>query len=414
MAIIPLVHQAAITTGATATTSAVDTTGANLIFLWAFHYAGVGGALSVSDSKGNTWTALTPSTTVSGFIIKGYWCLAPTVGSGHTFSASSGGTSYAGVCARAYSGVAISSPFDDESGAVTASASSLQPGSKTPANDGSLVILGGVINTATISSVNSSLSIIDNVAAGGVSLALAELVQTSHAAINPTWTFSGAGEAGARLAIFKPQPAPPVITTTTLPDATLGVAYDQFVAATNSPTFSITTGTLPSDLSLDGPSGEINGIPESSSGIGRFRFTVTATNAGGSDTQDLSILVLPDPDVFPTDVLSGVPYFHYDELPRDFAKYTDPYEYEDGGMDFNRRTSNPPRIFNITFIKNLSKDITDAFDSFWESNGIDGTFSFTAKDGTVYTNVRIQSYSRSHADQYAQIRTVSFVLVKNP
>ena len=78
------------------------------------------------------------------------------------------------------------------------------------------------------------------------------------------------------------------ITTTTLPDGKVGEAYNQTLAATgtNPITWSIETGALPDGLTLVGDT--IKGTP---SKAGEFKFTVKATNGGGSDTKELTIKI---------------------------------------------------------------------------------------------------------------------------
>jgi hypothetical protein len=75
-------------------------------------------------------------------------------------------------------------------------------------------------------------------------------------------------------------PAAVVITTTTLPGATVGQTYSQFVAATGgvgTVTFSITSGALPAGLSLNAATGEISGTPTAGGAAG---FSVRAVDSG--------------------------------------------------------------------------------------------------------------------------------------
>ena len=83
-------------------------------------------------------------------------------------------------------------------------------------------------------------------------------------------------------------PTKPAITTVALPDGKVGEAYSQTLAATgtNPITWSIETGTLPDGLTLVGDT--IKGTP---SKAGEFKFTVKATNGGGSDTKELTIKI---------------------------------------------------------------------------------------------------------------------------
>lgn len=83
-------------------------------------------------------------------------------------------------------------------------------------------------------------------------------------------------------------PTKPAITTVTLPDGKVGDAYSQTLAATgtNPIAWSIETGNLPDGLTLVGDT--IKGTP---SKAGDFKFTVKATNSGGSDTKELTIKI---------------------------------------------------------------------------------------------------------------------------
>ena len=83
-------------------------------------------------------------------------------------------------------------------------------------------------------------------------------------------------------------PTKPTITTVALPDGKVGDAYSQTLAATgtNPITWGIEAGTLPDGLTLVGDT--IKGTP---SKAGDFKFTVKATNGGGSDTKELTIKI---------------------------------------------------------------------------------------------------------------------------
>lgn len=82
------------------------------------------------------------------------------------------------------------------------------------------------------------------------------------------------------------------ITTTSLPNGTVGQAYNQLVQATGgigALTWSIVAGTLPQNLNLNQTTGVISGTPIAA---GTSSFTVRVVDAGGqSDTQALSILI---------------------------------------------------------------------------------------------------------------------------
>ena len=81
----------------------------------------------------------------------------------------------------------------------------------------------------------------------------------------------------------------PTITTTTLPNGTVGTSYSQTLAADNNPTeWTVTVGSLPDGLTLNQSTGEISGTPTTAD---TYNFTVTATNRAGSDSKELSLTV---------------------------------------------------------------------------------------------------------------------------
>ena len=97
------------------------------------------------------------------------------------------------------------------------------------------------------------------------------------------------------VAIFKDQTIAPTITSTTLPNGTVGTAYNQTLAATGTApiAWTVDSGSLPDGLSLAGATGIISGTPTVS---GTFSFTVIAANGIlPNATQALSIEIVPDP-----------------------------------------------------------------------------------------------------------------------
>ena len=104
------------------------------------------------------------------------------------------------------------------------------------------------------------------------------------------------------------------ITTTSLPGGQVGVAYSQFVSATNGqqPFFwSISALALPDGLSIDPNTGEIGGLPTTE---GTFNFTVQVTDdLNDTATADLTIVIASAPPLTITttalpDGAVGVPY----------------------------------------------------------------------------------------------------------
>lgn len=87
-----------------------------------------------------------------------------------------------------------------------------------------------------------------------------------------------------------PELTAPVITTDTLPNGEVGVAYDSVVSAMGyeAASFAVTDGVLPDGVELDAISGAIAGEPTLA---GDFAFTITATNATGSDAREYSVTI---------------------------------------------------------------------------------------------------------------------------
>lgn len=187
-----------------ATTAAVDTTGANLLIVHASCYGG-GDAPTISDSKGNTWTARISVGGGTDARSSIWYCYGGTVGSGHTFTIS-GTNTYAVVYVQAWSGIAASA-YDVENGA-NANATTIQPGSVTPSQNNVLIVSGFSENrgafTATVDSgftISNQNSPVGGQAVGG---AFAYKILTAGGATNPTWgTLPSAGAIAATQVVFK-------------------------------------------------------------------------------------------------------------------------------------------------------------------------------------------------------------------
>lgn len=184
------------------TTGAIDTTGANLLVLFAGSFQVNGPSFTVSDSKNNVWTLL------SGNNNGGVWySINATSGPGHTFTVGSSG--YPPIIAQAFSGV---QGLDT---GVFSTAGSAQPGPVTPSAPGSLLVTFNENDdpNAPTPSIDTGFTVTDSVpynagvnygGAGGY------LIQSVPAAVNPTWTLTPSGGTNVRTFIqgFKPINAP--------------------------------------------------------------------------------------------------------------------------------------------------------------------------------------------------------------
>ena len=188
------------------TTSAIDTTGADLIVI-AYCIQG-SGTLSISDNKSNTYTLAedpNPGAGVDNCVI--YYCQGPTVGAGHTFSAS--GVNFACMHVAAYAG-SVTTPLDQKNGLANGSGgTSIQPGSVTPATNNQLVVTG--VESASFggtASINGGFTITtqsDFNATGHSEVAggQAYLIQTTATAANPTWSWASNVGRGSSIVTFK-------------------------------------------------------------------------------------------------------------------------------------------------------------------------------------------------------------------
>jgi hypothetical protein len=87
-----------------------------------------------------------------------------------------------------------------------------------------------------------------------------------------------------------PPPSPPAWTDNTIfGTAFKNVAYSDGVSATNSPTYSVVSGSLPPGISLNSSTGAITGTATS---VGTYNFTVRATNESGFVSASLSLQVI--------------------------------------------------------------------------------------------------------------------------
>jgi hypothetical protein len=205
-----------LATGAnTITTPGITTTGATLLTVVVSHDHG--GAVSISDSRGNSWVLAKSQPAAGNADIDIYYAWASlSVGASHTATIT-GSSIYAAAAFSAFSATKTGAdPLDvTNSAAIAAGVFSGQTGSITPVANNSLIVSGVVCscpNNQPTFSVNSGLSIMQQapeVFSSNYSLGAGYLIQSPAAAINPTWTFSAAtaGTSGAAIVSFKPAPA---------------------------------------------------------------------------------------------------------------------------------------------------------------------------------------------------------------
>ncbi len=213
MAIPRLVVHVSAASATGLTTTGVDTTGA--VFLAAVVCNATGAtANTLTDSNSNTWNGLTAqSITSPQRRLRIFYAVNPTVGAAHTFTLSTVAGSSPTIAVLAFAGIATTSPFDVENGATaTGAASSMQAGSITPTQDNALIVVGFATGSSVAPAGVDGICITtdDGPDTGRAGYG----VQSSAAAINPTWTWSG-GTGSNRLAViasFLTTPAPTALS----------------------------------------------------------------------------------------------------------------------------------------------------------------------------------------------------------
>lgn len=201
----PVVPIALVTTGTNAaaqngsSVTGLNTTGASLIIVGVISYYAINPTQpTLSDNKGNTWTALTAYQNASNTRrIRFYYCVSPTVGTGHNFTVA-GNDTYSCPTVMAFSNAGI---FDSNQNGSSGSGSSGSPGSVTPSQNNCVVVAGlySSINIQPSAVIDSSFTEIT----GPVNALFAYKIQATAAAEAPTVSSLGASAWAATVAAFR-------------------------------------------------------------------------------------------------------------------------------------------------------------------------------------------------------------------
>ena len=187
----------------------------------------------------------------------------------------------------------VAKPVKDAAAAMATTTDSSYTVANTEwmAADGTPLAIGGKFQPGTVYTVKITL---ETAGAGVFSVkSTYNTIEGKTATVSPNLTGDNHADSVILTYTFDSTegtyvPTKPAITTVALPDGKVGDAYSQTLAATgtNPITWGIEAGTLPDGLTLVGDT--IKGTP---SKAGDFKFTVKATNGGGSDTKELTIKV---------------------------------------------------------------------------------------------------------------------------
>lgn len=118
---------------------------------------------------------------------------------------------------------------------------------------------------------------------------------------------------------------------------------------------------------------------------------------------------------FPDPLLTGIPYYRFNEEPKDYGDVTEEYTFEDRSKTFWEvaEPENAPQFWEVEPIKCVTNEQAVIYDEFWKQARKVNPFTFVDKFGTAHENVRIANYSRNHEGHNpGKIKEVKFRLVK--
>lgn len=184
----------------TAVSAGADTSGATLLVVGCAQYFGGGtsGNVAASDSKGNSYTALTPKpsdSAVSRVALFYVNSSTPTVGASHTFTCS-GTETYPIVVYWAFSGT-VANPFQQEIADQGGGTDQDSNGGFTPPMPGSVVVSlvgieGGAVGSLAVTAPLTSSFLKGTGGDGATSGGGAYVIQTTPILANPTFTWTTA------------------------------------------------------------------------------------------------------------------------------------------------------------------------------------------------------------------------------
>ena len=185
---------AASTTGNGMTSAPVNSTGATFMVAVVADFASVGASTFI-DNMGNNWVPL--QSRVNGVNTRITIWIAPgtNVGPGHTFTVPSSGTAPS-FCVECWAGVLLANNLDqvDSTSSASVGVTSLPTGGVTPQFNSELLIAGLANGTAVSGwSVDTGFALGDTnvlVSAHCFGSAIAWLLQSTQATVNPVWTWT--------------------------------------------------------------------------------------------------------------------------------------------------------------------------------------------------------------------------------
>ncbi|MEJ1934497.1 hypothetical protein WDZ92_30235, partial [Nostoc sp. NIES-2111] len=188
----------------------IDTTGVDLIVVMAASQNNA----PVTDSRGNTYTALTARNNA-----RLYYSKPTNVGPNTQFNIGATGTggAYPSGVVMLFSGAGATQPQSQGTGSTVTSAASISTGSFTPGEAGCVVVAGFAVDGLSVPTVTgvTQAGALGGVSAQSLGSAAGYLIQSSAAAVNATATpSSGTWSGNSVIAAFRAAAAAgPTITT---------------------------------------------------------------------------------------------------------------------------------------------------------------------------------------------------------
>jgi Putative Ig domain len=180
---------------------------------------------------------------------------------------------------------------------------------------------------------------------------------------------------------------PPMITTTTVPDATLGAAYTAPITATGGVPplkWSLSSGTLPKGLALGSSTTDTVNITGKATTAGAYTFTVTVTDATGASNTSVPLQI----------VVSSLAFTTTSPLPSGTVGVA----YV--GVQFAATGGTSPYTFSVATGSNLPAGLTLAAGDLTGTPSTVGNYSF--------------GISVTDSENPAAVITNTFTLVVNP
>jgi hypothetical protein len=286
------------TSGTTMTTPPLDTTGTTALFMIGYAVFGV---FTPVDSYGNTWVLeANPAASCNGGMSL-FRCFNPICGPGHTGTLTGDATYSKQMVMLALRPVDPTGSWALRRLQAASGVDPIQPtvfSPAAPSNTDYVIITCGMAGCGfSTVAVDSGFTLLEALAELGVAY---QILASPNPTLNPTWTTIGmAGGTGA--AIMEGMGVYTSLIALTCPPATTGTVGSPYsssigvTGATGSVTFSITSGSLPTGLTLNASTGLISGTPTAS---GTFIFNAyVIDSAGNADNQLCSITISVGPPV---------------------------------------------------------------------------------------------------------------------